>query len=360
MNRRVKKRIALLLVFAMTATCLAGCGKSNSGDEQNVGSLNVLIWDGNYAEEVWEDFEEETGIHVNVSYITSTDEILAKLVSGNADYDYIDLESAYIKSFVDNGLLAEIDQSKIPNMKYLKEGLDSPVGDEDNRYTIPASSDIYTCIVYNKETCPIEITSFADLADPKLKGDLCMVNSTISLFGVALESLGYEASSSNEDEIAEAYKILTEIKPNVKAFAGESCLSQLENGECSVALFWDYPLLMMNPDNWDKFAIAEIDSGYEKSNGFIAIPASSKKKQEAEQLINFVLKPEEQAKSLATSMAEPAELQEVMEPLLGEEYYKNPAFHIPQSVQDQAWHIAIDDTQIDIMDTYYTKLMSDQ
>jgi len=187
-----------------------------------------------------------------------------------------------------------------------------------------------------------------------------MVSSSISLFGAALVALGYEASSTNEDEIKEAYELLSDIKPNVKAFAGESCQSQLEDGDCSVALCWDYPLLMMNQDNWDKYAVAEIDTGYEKSNGFIGIPASSEHVEDAQKLINFVLKPEEQAKSLSESMSEPAETNEVMEPLLEEGYLDSPAFNMAQSIYDQAWHIAIEDDQVNLIDTYYTQLMSDQ
>ena len=176
----------------------------------------------------------------------------------------IDLESAYVKTFVDNDLLAKLDSKSLTNKKNIADGIPAATGDEKMEYTCPDMAPGYTGIVYNKETCPIKITKFSDLADPKLKGQVAMVNSTISLYGAALEALGYKASSKKESEIKEANELLKKIKTNVKAFVGESAVSQLENGECSVALCWDYITLCNDSkDNWDKFAVADIDSDYE-------------------------------------------------------------------------------------------------
>lgn len=344
--------------------CLAGCGtKKGSADQTeaaNAKEINVMIWDSTYPDGIFEQFEDETGIHVNVSYITNTDELITKMVSGENEFDYVDVESAYVKSFVENGLLAEIDYDKIPNSKNIDDKFWGAIGDEDNKYTMPSSDNIYSLIVYNKETCPIEIKSFADLADPALKDQVCMINSTISLYGTALESLGYSTNSTNEDEIAKANELLGKIKKNVKAFVGATAMSQLETGDCSVAFCYDYPYLMMDKNNWEKYGVALIDSGYERSNGFVGIPANSKKKDEAEQFMNFILQPEIQSEFAQEAGQASLLKRDLMVDVMPEGYYDNPYFNMDSSIEQNSWHIAIDDAQIAIMDKYYTMLMGSE
>ena len=98
---------------------------------------------------------------MNLSYITNTDETLAKLITGgdDADYDVISLESAYIKPFIENDLLQKLDFdpiSRIPIFSMTNTGNTYP-GMKENEYACPTGLFGYTLIAYNKETCPIEI-----------------------------------------------------------------------------------------------------------------------------------------------------------------------------------------------------------
>lgn len=350
-----KKWMAVVCVLAMVMSFFTGCGSSDSAQE-----LNIMAWDGTWDEEVFKDFEKETGIHVNVSYIDNTDTIISKLVQGSVTYDLIDIESAYIKTFVDNGLLAKLNYENLENTKYIDAQYGGFTGDEDCEYTIPCIAPLYTCIIYNVETCPIEIKSFQDLADPALEGQVCMVNSTISLFGMALEALGYEANSCEETQIQEAAELLSSIKKNVKAFVGESAVSELENGECSVAFCWDYTTLCNeSKENWDKYAIADIDSGAEYSGTYWGIPSSSGKQEIAEQLINYMLEPENYARHTMAWGNLPVESKEYIGEFLDAEFYENPAIEAYAALKDASWKVAVDDKQIEILDMYYTKLMSE-
>ncbi len=353
----MKKRLLTMMMTLMMVTSLfTGCGSEKEAEQE----LNLMVWDGTWDEEVFTSFEEETGIHVNVSYIDNTDTIISKLLQGGTSYDLIDIESAYIKTFVDNGLLTELDYNNLENAKYIDSQYGGFTGDEECKYTIPCVAPLYTCVVYNTETCPIEIKSFKDLADPALEGQVCMVNSTISLFGMALESLGYEADSCDEKQIEEACNLLMDIKKNVKAFVGESAVSELENGECSVAFCWDYTTLCnAGKENWEKFAIADIDSGCEYSGTYWGIPESSENKEAAEALINYMLEPEQYAKHTVAWGNIPVLTQESLVDYLPEEFYENPAIEAYKELSETAWKVAVNDKQINILDVYYTKLMSD-
>lgn len=350
-----KRFLAVTMAMAMAVGMFSGCGSSQAKDE-----LNIMVWDGTWDEEVFKEFEEETGIHINVSYIDNTDTIISKMIQGSTTYDLVDIESAYVKTFVENGLLAEIDYDNIENTKYIDPQYGGFTGDEECKYTIPCIAPLYTCLVYNVETCPIEIKSFQDLADPALEGQVCMINSTISLFGMALETLGYSADSCNVDEIAEAAELLMKIKGNVKAFVGESAVSKLENEECSVAFCWDYMTLCNDSkENWDKFAIADIDTGAEYSGTYWGIPATSKNQKNAQKLINYMLEPEQYAKHTTAWGNIPVESEEYLAEYLPEDFYENPAIEAFKALNEESWKVAIDDEQIEILDTYYTKLMSE-
>lgn len=356
-----RKIIGLFLVMTLVVGCLSGCGSKGSSAGGKADSINILVWEGTWSEDAFKDFEKETGIKVNISYIDNTDTIISKLVEGSANYDVIDIESAYVKTFVDNDLLLKLDSSKLTNKKNIIEGIDGAIGDEKLEYTCPDMAPGYTGIIYNKETCPIKITKFTDLTNPKLKGQIAMVNSTISLYGAALEALGYKADSTKESEIKEANELLKKIKKNVKAFVGESAVSQLENGECSVALCWDYLTLCNDSkENWDKFEMAELDSDYEYFDQYWGIPSCSEKKEAAEKFINFMLKPEELAKCYKEYGGVPLLKKEVIEKYLPKGFYDNPAIAKYEELRDKSWKIAVNDDQISLMDTYYTELMGNK
>ena len=360
LKKRFWKRITALVtaVVLLTAT-LAGCGtqSSSKGDD-----LNIIVWSGTWSEQMFKDYEKETGTHVNVTYIDNTDTLMSKLIQGNADYDLIDLESAYVQPFIKNDLLAKVDHKKITNEKYIISDFNKGApGDEKMQYTVADMAPGYTTVVYNKETCPVKITSFKDLANPALKGQVAMVNSTISLYGEALTALGYKPNSTNKKEIKEANDLLRSIKGNVKAFVGESAVSQLENGECSVAFCWDYPTLCNDSKaNWDKFECVPLTEGYERFQQYWAIPTSSKKKAEAQKLINFILSPKELAKTYKEYGGTPLEERSAMEKYLGADYYNNPSISLAEQMESKSWCVPVNDKQINIMDTYYTDLMGDK
>lgn len=357
---KMRKMMAMLMTLALAAGSLAGCGSSGKSSSSDSNVLNICVWDGTYSEDAIAQFEEDNDCTVNVTYIDNTDTLISKLVEGSGEYDLVDIEAAYVKTFVDNGLLQEIDHSEITNEQYVEDSLlaSGPVGDEDLKYTTPDQNAGYTVILYNKETCPIEITSFQDLTNPALKGQIAMVNSTISLYGAALEALGYSADSTDEEEIKEANDLLTEIKSNVKTFVGESAVSSLENGECSVALCWDYATLCADSqDNWDKFAVADIDSNYEKFLQYWGITATSDKAELATKFINYMISPEAVAMHMEEWGGVPMVKEEYIKDLLPDGYYDNPSIAKYEELADKSWMVAVSDDQISIMDTYYTLLM---
>ncbi len=355
-----KKMISWLLASVMVVGCATGCGGSGDTEASGGGTLNVLTWEGDVAEAQIEAFEEKFGVDVNVTYVEDTNTILAKMLQGNCEYDVIDVESAYIESFVKAELLEPLDYDKMTNYdniepSYIEKGA---IGDEEFKYSLPICGPLYTGVVVNKETCPIEIDSFADLADPALKDQIWCTNATISLYGGALQSLGYSPNSSDEGELNEAQELLQKIKPNVKAF-GASSVSSLETGDCSVAYTYDYNILMCDDKaNWDKFEIIPATTlGYTQ---YWTIAAESDNKDLANEFINFSF-----SKEAAVAIAEewggvPVVKADLIKDELDSEYFENPIMTQFEEMWSDHTDLAVNDEQTAIMDTLYNELMSGQ
>lgn len=358
-----KRMISGFLAAILAVGCMSGCGSSSvDGTEVKASgdTLNVLTWEGDVADDQIAGFEKKYGVKVNVTYVEDTNTILAKMLQGNCEYDVIDIESAYMKSFVDAKLLAPLDYDAITNYvninpTYVEKGA---IGDEDLKYSIPICGPLYTGIVVNKETCPIEITSFKDLADPALKDQVWCTNATISLYAGALKSLGYSPNSSDEGELNEAQELLQQIKPNIKAF-GASSVSSLETGDCSVAYTYDYNILMCDDKaNWDKFEIIpDTTLGYTQ---YWTIAAESKKQKLANEFINYSLT-EEAAAAIANEWGGvPVVKQDLIQDDVSSDFFDNPIMQEFADMWPDHEDLAVSDEQTAIMDTLYNELMSGQ
>lgn len=358
-----RKFLAAILSTALVVSLFTGCGEKKEAESETDFSgetLNIITWEGDVSDTVIKDFEKKYDCKVNVTYMEDTNTLLNKMLLGDCEYDLVDIESAYIKTFVDAEVLAPLNYDIMKNVDNIDEIYreKGAVGDEEFKYTLPLSGPLFTGIVYNKETCPIEIKDFNDLADPALKGELWSTNATISLYAGALVALGYDANSGDEKELNEAQELLQKIKKNVKVF-GASSISSMETGECSVAYTYDYNMLMNDDEaNWDKFGFVPTGSlGY---NQLWGVAAESEHQNMAAAFIDFTLLPEESAKLHEEWGGVPLLKEELIKDLLPENYYDNPYIAEFNEMWPTHEDLSINDDQISVTDTLYTELMADQ
>ena len=130
MKKKMKHLIAVTMCLVLSISVLSGCGSSSesTGSKEKADSLNIMVWEGTWSEEMFQDFTKETGIKVNISYIDNTDTLLAKMIEGSADYDLIDLEGAYVKSFLDGEKYSGEFFERGTNWRYRRKIYDSKYG----------------------------------------------------------------------------------------------------------------------------------------------------------------------------------------------------------------------------------------
>lgn len=118
-------RSLLLCVAVAVAVGVGGCGSdsdSAGGGPAKASELNVLTWEG-YTEPEWvKPFEDETGAKVNITYIGSDDELLAKMKGGRGEtYDVVATNRANLEPLADQELLSPIDDSRIAALDEVAE-----------------------------------------------------------------------------------------------------------------------------------------------------------------------------------------------------------------------------------------------
>lgn len=303
---------------------LIGCGggkKNKAAENGYADTVNIYMWSEYIPEEIFDDFEEEYGIHVNAAYYGSNDELIAKVTAGAGDeYDLIQPSANKIPILVEGDYLEELDFDNIPNIKELDENYQDMEGYEEYQKYFAVYMTDRSYIAYNTDTCPIEIKSLNDLADESLKDSLVIINGS-ALISLGLNALGLDPNTTSEEDYQKAYEWAETVYPNVKVIDGDSPKSQFMNGEVVAGQIYsgDLAILMNSMDN---IKVAEISEKMGSTADVWAIPKGAKHKKEAELLINYILKPENLAKCLdAFPYGSPSK---AATELTGDDYKNNP------------------------------------
>lgn len=229
----MKKVLILVVVLAMLLTMLA-CGGKPAADQAST-ELNIFMWGDYISEKLIADFEAANNCKVNLSYMSDNADSITKLTAGaGQDYDLIMTCDAYMESLIAGDYLEKLDPAQIPNAV---ANINSAYWSGDNRdYCVPYLMN-YIYIVYDKETCPIEITCYNDLIKPEMAGQIGSIDGARNLFPMALIALGYDPNSTVESEIAEAYEWLVKYNANVVAYGATQ--ENIVNGTVSCMLTYD-------------------------------------------------------------------------------------------------------------------------
>ena len=281
----MKKLLVLLLVTAMGAVMLTGCG-SKSAD--SAGEVIVYNW-GEYMDpDVLTMFEEETGIKVVYDEFETNEIMYPKIESGASEYDLICPSDYMIQKMIQNDLLAEINKDNIPNLKnigtdYIEQ---SKQFDPENKYSIPYCWGTVG-ILYNKTMVDEPITSWDVLWDEKYKDNILMQDSVRDAFMVSLKRLGYSMNTTNEAELQEAKDALIEQKPLIQAYVIDQVRDKMIGGEAAIGVIYSGEAIFTQRENPDlEYVIPE-----EGTNIWIdswVIPKNAPNKENAEKFINFL------------------------------------------------------------------------
>lgn len=301
MKRILAGALTLSLALSLSA-CGGGSGgntpapNGSGGGEPAAASteLNVYMWQQYISDELIASFEQENNCKVNLSYMSDNADAVTKLTAGGGqEYDLIMTCDAYMDSLVAGGYVQKLNLDNIPNSANINESYWTA-----KDYCVPYLMN-YIYVVYNTETCPVEITSYNDLIDPALKGQITTIDGARNLFPIALIALGYDPNSTNEEEIAAAYEWLVKFNDNVVAYGNAE--QNLTSGTASVALTYDGNASWAMSELGDKntLKVADFtDDAVQLGFDLYVIPTGARHVDLAEKFLNYICEPEVMAKNL--------------------------------------------------------------
>ena len=280
---RLPRLVGALAAIALVAgTALAmGC---NAGQPV----VNVCSW-GEYIDtELIAQFEEETGIAVNYQTVESNEALYSLLKSGAGDYDVIVPSDYMISQLIEEGMLEELDYSKIPNYSLIADRFKNLPYDPANQYTVPYAWGTMG-IIYNTTMVDEPLTSWDALFDPQYTGQVLMFRNSRDAMATALLKLGYSLNTTDEAELQEAYQLLAQAKSQgvYQSFVMDEIFQKLEGGNAAIGAYYAGDYLTMLENNEDlAYVIPQ-----EGTNWFVdamCVLKDAPHQEEAHAWINFI------------------------------------------------------------------------
>ena len=231
--------------------------------------VNVCSWGEYIDEDLITQFEEETGIAVNYQTAESNEALYSLLKNGGADYDVIVPSDYMIAQLLEEGMLEELDYSRIPNFEKIDQRFRNLPYDPENRYTVP-----YTWgtlgLIYNANMVDGELDSWGALYDDAHAGNVLLINNSRDALAAALIHLGYSVNTTDPEEIREAFALVYDANRR-GVFQGrvmDQVFQKMEGGNAAIAAYYAGDYLSM-ADN----AAEGVDLRYvvpeEGSNWFV-------------------------------------------------------------------------------------------
>lgn len=348
------KRKLLSMVIAGTMICsmLTGCG--SSGDSGKNGEINVFVWTEYVSDAAIEAFEKDTGIKVNVSTYSSNEDLLAKLKSeSEGTYDVI-LPSDYaVEYLIAQDKLEALDKDKLTNLSNIDDTYLDENYDPGNVYSVPYEGGV-ACIAVNTAKVDKEITSYADLFDSSLAGQLVVLDDYRAVIGMTERSMGLSMNETDPDTLATVEEKLLTLKDNVKLYDSDSPKSALISGDCTVGMVWSAEAALAMDENPDIQIVYPSEGAYVFLDNW-AIPKGAKNYDGAMEFINYMLSADA-AKMNIEDFPYLCPNKAALE-LMGDDYVNNEAKNVPSEVIANGEFVSYLDTDtLAIYDEMWTKL----
>ncbi|MDF2954786.1 MAG: Spermidine/putrescine-binding periplasmic protein [Candidatus Alkanophagales archaeon MCA70_species_2] len=254
--------------------------------------VNVYNWEDYFGATTLSDFENETGIKVNLYTFEDEDFMVSDVRSNPGKYDVAVASNDVVVDMIEMRLLEEINLGNIPNFKFISEKFKNRDYDPKNEYSVPYLWGT-TGIAFNKKyVSPEDAKSWAILWDERYAGRIGMLNNPDEVIGAALKCLGYSINSENESELEEARQLLLRQKELVRGYYDPITIEELLiSEELWVAHCYSGSAMYAASENENISYVIPEEGAPIWVDNFI-IPAGAPHKREAEELINFILRPD--------------------------------------------------------------------
>jgi spermidine/putrescine transport system substrate-binding protein len=257
--------------------------------------LNLFAWSEYVPQSVLDGFTQETGIQVNYETYASNEEMLAKLLSGAANYDLIQPSEYVIEAMVKEKMLVPLDHAKLPNLKNIGKEYWGQPHDPKLAYSVPYMQGTVG-IAVNTQKVKEPVAGYGDVFQEKYKGRIVILDDALEIVTWALATLGLGPDAVTKPNLEKVRPILAKWLPLVKVYDSDSPKTPLLNGDVDLGIVWSGEAAILIKEQPGKFAYVLPKEGAHMFIDNLAIPKGAEHVEASHRFIDYVLRPEVSAK----------------------------------------------------------------
>ena len=254
MNHKKTLLYPLTGILAILMLTLSACGGAPApatevSPAEMTGTLSVLDWAGYDAEDFWIDFKNTyPNVEVNFEIGISDADIYAKMAAGN-QADVFHPYTGWLQFYVDEGLVEEIDTSKLTNWDKVPDHFKQIGQINGKQYFVPWDWG-FTSVLYRTDKIPEGVDSWGALMDPKYSGHISMWDDGPGAVTVSSYIHGYDETAITDEQLAAIQdEWIAQRDHNLFYWAGEPELVEgMTSGDVWAAYAWQgaYATLLAN------------------------------------------------------------------------------------------------------------------
>ena len=201
--------------------------------------LNIFVWGNEIPDSVVRQFERETGIKVNLSTYECNEALYAKIKLSPKAYDIIEPSGYYVARLAKEHLIETLQKDKLPALTQLLPLFAHPAYDPKGQFSVPLIWGATGIFVNPRYFDPKKIQSWRDLAQPRYKNQLLLLDDPREVFSMALLAAGHSPNTAKPALIAKAYAYLLKILPNIKLYASDAVATIIADEDARIGMAWN-------------------------------------------------------------------------------------------------------------------------
>lgn len=285
-------RLSLPRVTTILLLALCGCSRLASVSLPTTDGTELVFYDwfDGVPDSIIDQFSSEYGVRVTRHTFTSAEQAIQEIRRGML-FDVAVVDGDDVLSLRENGLIADLNLKNIPNQKYLSNDFRGLYYDPDTRYSIPFNWGT-TGLLVRSDLAKRSTWYWNDLWDPRLAGQILIRNQPLEMIAVAMKASGFRVNSEDPQALSAVQERLLALRSNVVLAANdETAVEEFLQSNAILMVGWTLDAAQaknVNP------AIQYVlpDEGAILWNDNLVVSAHSAHREEAELLINFLLRPE--------------------------------------------------------------------